>query len=236
MSLRDSRYATFSKAYLSIVQSRQRAMLDLLGEQGVDWLGDKRILEVGCGSGGILAELLFLGARPHLLWGLDISADSVERAREKLCGVDLRVGDATDLPYEDDSFDLVLQYTVFSSIPQAPDRRRAADEIRRVLAPGGMVVWYDFWMNPVNRWTVGLRRRHLQALFPGCDILARRVTLAPPLARLLVPRTRLGAELLEAARLFNSHFMAVIRPPVGSRGGEDPAESASAAEAGSRPN
>jgi hypothetical protein len=56
----------------------------------------------------------------------------------------------------------------------------------RWIKPGGGVLWYDFAIdNPRNADVRGVPMRRIRALFPQAKLLARRVTLAPPLARAL---------------------------------------------------
>jgi hypothetical protein len=57
----------------------------------------------------------------------------------------------------------------------------------------------------------GIRRRELQSLFPGFQLRLRRVTLAPPLARLIAPRSALAALVLEDVRLLNTHYLGLLR-------------------------
>jgi hypothetical protein len=76
-----------------------------------------------------------------------------------------------------------------------------------------MILWYDFWLNPTNPQTEGIRPSEIRTLFPGCDFEFRRITLAPPLARRLVPVSWVVAFLLEKLRVFNSHYLVAIRPP-----------------------
>jgi hypothetical protein len=82
----------------------------------------------------------------------------------------------------------------------------------RVVRPGGAILWYDFWLNPVNRQTRGIRPSEIRSHFPRCRFSFERITLAPPLARRLVPLTWTGAQLVEKLRLFNTHYLAIIRP------------------------
>ena len=91
-------------------------------------------------------------------------------------------------------------------------RRDVAAEILRVLRPGGVVVWYDFFVdNPRNPNVRGVHRRQIRALFHGCDVGLSRVTLAPPLARRIVPISWGAAMAIEACRLLNTHYLGVIR-------------------------
>lgn len=197
---------------LFIIQQRQRALIRLLRRTGFAQLAEQRILEVGCGAGGVLREWLWLGARPARLHGVELLDWRLREARAATPHLPLLNADAQHLPYADNSFDIVAQFTVFSSILADEVRRQVAAEMRRVLRPSGLIIWYDFWLNPRNRQTRGLRPHEVRQLFPDCRCDFQRITLAPPITRRLAPHSWLGCYLLEQARIFNTHFLAAIRP------------------------
>jgi ubiquinone/menaquinone biosynthesis C-methylase UbiE len=204
-------YAPTNPAQLFIRQSLERAIVRLLGEAGALPLAGRRVLDVGCGYGQWLADLETLGAERTLLAGLDLVPERAEKARARLGGADIREGDASELPFGDGAFDLVLQSMMFSSILDASVRRRAASEMARVLAPGGVVLWYDFFVdNPRNPSVRGVTRREVEELFPGFGLRWRRVTLAPPIVRALAPRLRPLAGALQAVRVLNTHALATL--------------------------
>jgi hypothetical protein len=98
--------------------------------------------------------------------------------------VRLLAGDASTANVAAASQDLVLQSTVFSSILDDALQQRVADAMWRWLKPGGAVVWYDFTVNnPRNPDVRGVPIARVRELFPQGRFAARRVTLAPPLAR-----------------------------------------------------
>ena len=118
---------------------------------------------------------------------------------------------AHDLAYEDQSFDLLHQSMLLSSVPNQVLRDKIADTMWRLLRPGGYIVSYDFWVNPFNPDTVGIRRNELRRLFPRARLLAERtITLAPPICRVL---SRLGSWPvlgLEKLRFLNTHYLVVL--------------------------
>jgi hypothetical protein len=81
----------------------------------------------------------------------------------------------------------------------------------RVLKPGGMILWHDFWINPFNTQTRGLRKAEIRALFPGCQFTFKRISLAAPLARWIAPHSWLACYLSERLRLFNTHYLVAMR-------------------------
>jgi ubiquinone/menaquinone biosynthesis C-methylase UbiE len=199
-------------ANLFLRQGQERALRDALERSGLLPLSGRRLLEVGCGSGNWLEILERFGARREGLAGIDLDPGRAAACAARLPGADIRSGDASVLPWQSGSFDVVLQSTVFSSILDPEMRRAVAFEMLRVLAPGGAILWYDFFVdNPANPNVRGVRRREIEALFPGCRIDPRRATLAPPIARRVVPVSWTLATVLESLRVFDTHYLVLIR-------------------------
>src|ERR1700694_3397745 len=132
------------------IQQRERILAQMLGRKGVSSLGGLEILDVGCGSGTFFLRLTLWGALPKSLHGIDIQADRVKMARAVHPDVDVVEGNASSLPWQEGLFDIVTQFTTFTSILNNDVRVMAAREIDRVLKPGGILIWYDFWLNPSN--------------------------------------------------------------------------------------
>ncbi|HEU4628907.1 MAG TPA: class I SAM-dependent methyltransferase [Gemmatimonadaceae bacterium] len=210
----EERYSWFEPAYLFHMQECERAMLDALRGAGVRSLAPARILEVGCGRGFWLRQLVQWGAAPERIVGIDVIPERVhEAAWRSARGVSLAVGSGASLPLPDAAFDVVLQSTVFTSILDPTLRARVAAEMRRVLRPGGLILWYDFAVdNPRNPDVRGVGRGEVHRLFPGCRVALRRVTLAPPLARRLAPRALWLCRLLTVLPPLRTHLLGTIRP------------------------
>jgi SAM-dependent methyltransferase len=180
-----SKYARFNPEVIAGTQERQRALVSLLKSQGIADLGGLGVLEIGCGSGSNLQELLLLGAKPENLVGNELLPDRAEQARHVLPqAVRLFPGDASKLPFDQASFDVVYQSTVFSSILDDSLQCRIADAMWRWVRPGGGVLWYDFtFNNPSNPDVRGVPLLRIRQLFPNGEFQFRRVTLAPPISR-----------------------------------------------------
>jgi demethylmenaquinone methyltransferase/2-methoxy-6-polyprenyl-1,4-benzoquinol methylase len=84
----------------------------------------------------LLAELACAPSPPRRVWGIDSSPEMLALAPELPGGWRLDVADATELPFADDSFDLVTASYLLHLLC-ANDRRRVIEEIRRVLRPTG---------------------------------------------------------------------------------------------------
>src|SRR5712691_1081865 len=94
----------------------------------------KRILDVGCGLGMYVSQFRQFSDD---VYGVDIDPDKIARASDWL--PNLRVSPAEELPFDADSFDIILLNEV---IEHVDDDRRAISEAFRVLAPGGHIVVY----------------------------------------------------------------------------------------------
>ncbi|NWG76329.1 MAG: class I SAM-dependent methyltransferase [Rubrivivax sp.] len=151
---------------LHLAQERERRVLQALTAAGVALAG-RRLLDVGCGAGQEFGAFLRWGADPDLMWGVDLSLDRLATARQCSTAV-LALASGSALPFPDASFDLVCQNVVFSSIVDAATRRATAAEMRRVLRPGGHLLWYDAARtrsrDPHFR---PVPRAEVEALFPG---------------------------------------------------------------------
>ncbi len=206
------RYSYFSAGNLLHIQERERRVLALLARHAQVPLEEMKILEVGCGTGFWLREFIKWGACPEKLVGLDLLQDRIEECK-RLCpsGVTVHCGNAASIDLPRESFDLILQSTVFSSVLDVATRRQMANEMVRVLRHGGIIIWYDLFMNNPNNADVrGIDRSQIRALFPKCKITSSRITLAPPLARWLARRARTICDVLAGLRILDTHLLAVI--------------------------
>ncbi len=207
-----TRYSWFNPGHLFLHQERERRVLALLARRGCVPLDTKKILEIGCGTGYWLRDFIKWGARPENIVGLDLLPGQIAIAKG-LCpeAVTLKCGNAAKLEFSDASFELVLQATVFTSVFDPAMRRQIASEMVRVLKPDGFILWYDFHVdNPQNPDVRAVKKREIHQLFPGSRIDLRRITLVPPLARLLAPYSWLTCTLLENIPWLCTHYLGVI--------------------------
>ena len=139
----------------------------------------QRVLDIGCGTGTL--ALMVKQAEPKAeVFGLDADPEILERARSKAAqaGLDVQLdqGFSTELPYQDDFFDVVLSTLFFHHLAGA-DKRRTAAEIARVLRRGGElhVVDYGRPTDPLMRAAITTVR-----LFDGLEQARDNVTGALP--------------------------------------------------------
>jgi SAM-dependent methyltransferase len=177
-------------------RSARALMADVLSP----WLGTgQRILDAGCGPGGNGAWL----ARHGDVVGTDLSWDALRFVRERRPGTAPVRASLTDLPYAVGSFDVAIDITVLTCIP---DDGAAVRELARVLRPGGAVLLFepafdalrrahDVTVHSLRRY----RRRDLALLARDAGLRVERATyaysfLAPPAAALHVVERRRLAE------------------------------------------
>jgi SAM-dependent methyltransferase len=137
------------------------ACLDALNVSG------KRVLEIGLGEGSDAEQLIRRGAR----WsGVDLTAESIDRVRTRLAlrdlpYEDLQQGSVLNLPFADNTFDMVFSHGVLHHVPEI---QQAQSEIHRVLRPGGelVIMMYARWSLNYLVSIVLVRRAALLAVFP----------------------------------------------------------------------
>ena len=202
----ESPYRWDNPGYVGFVQGIERALLRAIADARVPLAG-ARVLDVGCGTGYFLHRLSEYGAAE--CHGIDLTPERIEDGRARYPGLDLRVGNAAELPFGDGEFDVVTQFTCLSSILDDGVRLAAAQEMRRV---GGWVVSYD--MRSVRKGggtpVVALDEPELRRLF-GEPALLRRVSLRFDLWQILGRHT-FAAQALATLPPLRSHLIGVWPP------------------------
>jgi len=209
--MRPSVYSPLNSSAFFMIQQRQKLFRKILAKHcsGVDSV---RFLEIGCGNGQWLAEFQMFGLRVGNMYGIELDPERANEASGRIAGADIQVGNAAKLPWDDGFFDIVFQSTVFTSILDSSVREKAAEEMKRVCKPNGIVLWYDFiYDSPSNANVRGVAKREIVELFSPWKVNYQKTTLAPPIARRTVPLSWLFSEMLEAFCPFlRTHAVAVI--------------------------
>jgi SAM-dependent methyltransferase len=181
-----------------------------LTEAGRFPLDGGSVADIGCGSGTWLLEFAQWGATN--LYGIDLDESRIGRAKAGFPSANVSGGDARSLPWKDRSFDLVSQFTLFSSILNSVVKTQIAQEMWRVLKPGGVILWFDLRVNnPRNANVRGVHAGEIRSLFPDASIWLRPVVLAPPIARRIVPISWIAASLLEKIPALRTHYLGIFR-------------------------
>lgn len=142
--------------------------------EGVPLRAGQRVLDVACGT-GIVARLAAQGVAPSgTVAGVDLNEEmlAVARARAAEAGlrIDWKQGDVAALPFADAAFDVVLCQ---QGLQFFPDKSGALREMRRVIAPGGMLALSVF--GPANRFNAALA----EGLIKYVDAKVATRSLAP---------------------------------------------------------
>ncbi len=190
------------------------------------------VLEVGCGTGLVLSRIQRFAKSAK---GIDLSPGMLQRARAR--GLDVHEGSATELPFEESSFDVTCSFKVLALIPEIDVAQR---EMVRVTRPGGTVIAefynpYSFRglakrFGPAGRVAPGAHENHVYTRFDSprdvsrllpesAEIVASRgVRIATPTARLMkVPAVREVLRATERAlcdsplKVFGGFWIAAIR-------------------------
>lgn len=156
----------------------------------------QRVLDVGCGTGDLLAHLDGLGFRTA---GVDPAPGMVARARAVAPAADIRVAEAAELPWDDDSFDLAV---AVNALHLADEAGPALAEMSRVVVPGGhiaIVTWADRQHNDVDVIARALAADDGDDAVPDDASPDRDVPVADALDRLLADAgvTMVAAGLVE---------------------------------------
>src|ERR1700692_3031637 len=122
-------YTPFTPGELYMLQRREEETVRLLAAHRRTDLKGLRILEVGCGRGTPLLDWCRWGATPSMLHGIDLMEPFIREALRLLPSSNLIVGTADRLPYRDHAFQIVTQFTVFTSILSEEVRRSVAAEM-----------------------------------------------------------------------------------------------------------
>ncbi len=206
-------YSWFQPDVCLYRQERDRVMLDLLKRAGLSDISKLDIFEVGCGFGDNLLNLIKLGASPERISGSDIINSRIETAKYRLPqAVNHFTEDSSEKSSKRDSFDLIIQFTVFSSILSDEMQVELANNLMHLLRKDGYILWYDFlYGNPKNVNVRGCSKRRVQELFPDAEIFFKKVTLAPPLCRSIVRYFPLAYPLLNMFPILRTHSFALIK-------------------------
>ncbi len=119
-------------------EQTQKELAYLIGLLKKNW----EVLDLACGYGRFSIPLASLGFGVH---GIDITPVFIENAREEAkkhdLDIEFRIGNMTETPYEENSFDSVIcMWNAFSELSTEEDQRKALLEIYRILKVGGLAI------------------------------------------------------------------------------------------------
>jgi ubiquinone/menaquinone biosynthesis C-methylase UbiE/GNAT superfamily N-acetyltransferase len=151
---------------------------------------DDKLLDVGCGSGGNLFQLIRLGYKASNISGVDIQEENIEKIKDLYPQANFYVCDASKMQFGNNTFDLVYESTVFSILPDDTLCKSIADEMIRVCKVGGYILLIDWRIpKPNNPNYNALTKKKLKNFFNvGTQtklITMEKGALIPPIGRFL---------------------------------------------------
>ncbi len=159
------------------------------------------LLDCGCGTGPMISLLYEKDATKNYT-GIDITPKMIEVGKsKKLNGVKWIVGDCEDLPFDDNSFDVII---CSNSFHHYPNPQRFFDSAKRVLRPGGRLILQDYTAPSIILWFMNHTEMPLANLIGHGDVAAYSLDEI----RCFCNCAGLKIEKLEAGKKFRMHLVA----------------------------
>lgn len=193
------------------IKDRNSKVKDLFIKNNLD-IKNAKILDLGCASGNFINSLLNIGIRKKNITGIDIRKNSIKNAKKRFPEIRFQLMDARKLEYSDNTFDCIIIFTLFSSVLKSLDRKKIAEEAKRVLKSTGFIIFYDVRMNnPFNKNIIGMNKKELSRIFYDMKFVCARITLIPPIARNLGIATSMLYPILCKLPFLNSHYICSLK-------------------------
>ncbi len=197
-----------------MVAQRARLMEQFLIGWRPHGLGRARVLDLGCGVHSVSCPTIDDAGPAVARFGIDLLFDRTRAACTSGQFAGVACADGSALPLAAASVDLVLIFTVFSSIADDAICAAIGRDVTRVIKQGGAVLWYDLaYPNPANRQVRAVPRASVERWFPSLRPSWRRTTLLPPLARRLGQATDTLYPVLSRLPLLTSHHLGILTAP-----------------------
>ncbi|HVO76299.1 MAG TPA: class I SAM-dependent methyltransferase [Ignavibacteriaceae bacterium] len=196
-------------------QEKELILIKLIKYAGLHPLENKKLLEIGAGTGKNILEFIRLGFLPENLTANELLPERFSLLRKNLpTNVTILEGNALELNLERGLFDIVFQSMVFSSILDKEFQKELAEKMWSWTKSGGGILWYDFtYNNPRNKDVAGMSFQTIEKLFPQGKIKKWRLTLAPPLSRAVTKITPQFYYFLDFFPFLRTHLLCWIQKP-----------------------
>jgi ubiquinone/menaquinone biosynthesis C-methylase UbiE len=208
-------YSSLNPAIYMAEQEKERALIRWINSAGLVPIENKKLIEIGAGNGKNIIQFLKLGFLSENLAANELLSERISVLRKKIPpNVTILEGNALELNLERETFDIVFQSMVFSSILDKDFRYALAEKMWDWVKPGGGVLWYDFtFNNPRNKDVAGIPFKNVKDLFPSGIIKKWRLTLAPPLSRFVAGAAPQFYSLFNFFPFLRTHILCWIRKP-----------------------
>jgi len=125
-----------------------------------------KVLDVGCGAGGGVINLIRLGFSPSNIYGIDILRDRIAEAKVRFPNINWIYGDASCMKFENNFFECVMESTMFIQITDDELSGKIAKEMIRVTKTGGYILLIDWrYSHPFKKEYKGLSKKRIASLF-----------------------------------------------------------------------
>ena len=159
------------------------------------------LLDCGCGTGPMISLLYEKDPTKHYT-GLDITPRMIEVGKAKnLAGVDWIVGDCENLPFKENTFDVII---CSNSFHHYPNPQRFFDSVKKVLRPQGRLILQDYTAPKLILWLMNHTEMPLANLIGHGDVAARSLEEM----RSFCDAADLVVEKLDRARKMRMHLVA----------------------------
>lgn len=174
-----------NKGVLFQTLAMERSIIEAISSLDLD-VKSAKTLDVGCGAGDSLLKMISLGFQGSNCYGIEIIKDRARKAEERLLLDNISCGDATNMPYEDNVFDLVIESTMFVQITDDNVAKKIADEMIRVTKHDGHIMLIDWrYAAPWDLKYRSVSIQRLKYLFSNRKMKQFRGALVPPIGRTL---------------------------------------------------
>lgn len=164
-------------------------------------IGFNDLLDVGCGTGPMI-ELLTEEYPDRHYVGMDLTPKMIEVANAKgLKNAEFIVGDSEDMPFENESFDVLI---CANSFHHYPDPQKFFNEVKRVLRPNGMLVLRDYTSYPFVIWLMNHTEMPLANLIGHGDVKAYTIDEV----KMFCKNAGLKVNKIEKRKKFRLHLVA----------------------------
>ena len=186
-AIKGDRYAWHKPDVMNQTVAKSFALRKLLRRLIGENLSQIHVLDVGCGTGTLLRELLELGVEAQNCTGVDFLSDRIEEANNRSPqAMNFQVGglESVDPAHR---FNLVTAFTVLSSVLDAQARQDLLKEMWSRVKPGGWMMIFDFrFNNPRNKDVRAVRSIDFDCLSASCaQQITKSLLTPPPIARCL---------------------------------------------------
>lgn len=200
------KHSTYAVYNNHIIKERLNLFEQIITSQFKN-INNIKFIEIGAGAGSNIPFFMSLGIKDENIFANELVEDRSKELMTNFPNIHIVPGDALQLNMGN-TFDIVLQSTVFTSILDSDFKKKLAENLLTMVKPGGIVLWYDFMFdNPKNKSVKGINKKEIKTLFSDSKkIDFYKVTLAPPIGR----RFQKLYSFLNSFSFLRTHVVAVI--------------------------